>query len=300
MKYSRELKVGILAVIAIFLLYFGFNFLKGINIFSSTNTFYGNYKAINGLTEQSPVYVKGYKVGLVDKISYDFSKDESFVVQFSINKDIALPKGTELALIQDGLLGGTALQLNIPLTDAEDLFARGDTLPTLVVPGLLDNLQGGLLAQLSSAVERLDTLIYNVNSQLEGDYLKSALQNVDRISADLKVASADIKRVIENDVPGIVEDTKGAMAGVNKVVDNVKDVDIAATIKKVDNVVAELQQFSTALNSKEGTVGMLMNDKKLYENINETVKSVDSLVVDLKANPKRYVHFSLFGGKNDK
>ncbi len=300
MKYSRELRVGILAVITIFLIYFGFNFLKGINIFSSTNTYYGNYKAIKGLTEQSPVYVKGYKVGLVDKIRYDFRKDESFVVEFSINKDIALPKGTELALIQDGLLGGAALQLNIPVTDSKDVYARRDTLPTVVVPGLMDNLQEGLLSQLSTAVERLDTLIYNVNSQLEGDYLKSTLQNVDRISADLKVASADIKRVMENDMPGIVEDAKGAMSGMNKVVSNVEDVDIAATIDKVDKVVAELQQFSAALNSKDGTIGLLMNDDKLYNNINETVQSVDSLVVDLKAHPKRYINISVFGNKKDK
>ena len=298
MKHSREIKVGILAVVAIFLLYFGFNFLKGVNIFSSTSTYYGAYQSINGLTEQSPVYVKGYKVGQVDKIKYDFRKDDAFVVEFSINKDIALPQGTELALISDGLLGGTALQINIPITESDDLYARGDTLPTTVVPGLIDNLQGGLLADLSAAVEKLDTLIANVNNQLEGDHLKSALANVDRITIDLKATSSDLKNLMANDVPDVVADAKSTMSDLKNVAANVRDVDIAATIAKVDAVAAELQEFSAALNSKDGTVGMLMNDKELYTNINEAVQSVDKLLVDLKANPKRYVHFSLFGKKD--
>ncbi len=298
MRHSRELKVGILAVIAIFLLYFGFNFLKGVNIFSSTATYHGSYAAINGLTEQSPVYVKGYKVGQVDRIDYDFRKDESFIVTFSINKDIALPHGTEIALISDGLLGGTALQLNIPTDDADGLYAKGDTLPTVVVPGLIDNLQTGLLADLSAAVQKLDTLLYTANAQLEGDHLKTTLQNVDRISADLKTTSADIKRIVANDVPVVMTDVKSAVSDIKNVTENVRDVDIAATINKVDAVADQLKQFSESVNSKDGTVGMLLNDKQLYSNINEAVQSVDSLLVDIKAHPKRYVHFSVFGKKD--
>ncbi len=300
MKHSREIKVGILAVVAIFLLYFGFNFLKGVNIFSSTSTYYGSYTSINGLTEQSPVYVKGFKVGQVDKIKYDFRKDDSFVVEFSINKDISLPKGTELALISDGLLGGTALQLNIPVTESDDLFARGDTLPTTVVPGLIDNLQEGLLADLSDALQKLDTLLNTANTQLEGDHLKTALANVDRISADLRVASADFKTLMANDVPVVVSDAKSAMSDIKTVTANVRDVDIAATINKLDATVGELKAFVSSVNSKDGTVGMLLNDKELYNNINETIQSVDSLVVDLKAHPKRYINISVFGGKKDK
>ena len=300
MKHSREIKVGILAVIAIFLLYFGFNFLKGVNIFSSTSTYYGSYTSINGLTEQSPVYVKGFKVGQVDKIKYDFRKDDSFVVEFSINKDISLPKGTELALISDGLLGGTALQLNIPVTESDELFARGDTLPTTVVPGLIDNLQEGLLADLSDALQKLDTLLNTANTQLEGDHLKTALANVDRISADLRVASADFKTLMANDVPVVVSDAKSAMSDIKTVTANVRDVDIAATINKLDATVGELKAFVSSVNSKDGTVGMLLNDKELYNNINETIQSVDSLVVDLKAHPKRYINISVFGGKKDK
>lgn len=298
MKYSKEIKVGLLAVVAIFLLYFGFNFLKGVNIFSSTNTFYGKYSTINGLTEQSPVYVRGYKVGQVDKIVYDFRRNDAFVVVFSINKDIELPHGTELALIQDGLLGGGALELKIPVTDSKNLFAHNDTLPTIIVPGLMDNLQDGLLANLSDALLKVDTLLYTINSQLEGDHIKTALENVDRITADLKVTSTEIKKMMSSDVPNIVADIEVAIADIKNLAENVKDADVAATLTKLDVAVANLQNLTEKLNSTDGTIGLLLNDKDLYANLNEAVQSVDSLLVDLKANPKRYVHFSLFGKKD--
>lgn len=298
MKYSKEIKVGLLAVVAIFLLYFGFNFLKGVNIFSSTNTFYGKYSTINGLTEQSPVYVRGYKVGQVDKIVYDFRRNDAFVVVFSINKDIELPHGTELALIQDGLLGGGALELKIPVTDSKNLFAHNDTLPTIIVPGLMDNLQDGLLANLSDALLKVDTLLYTINSQLEGDHIKTALENVDRITADLKVTSTEIKKMMSSDVPNIVADIEVTIADIKNLAENVKDADVAATLTKLDAAVANLQNLTEKLNSTDGTIGLLLNDKDLYANLNEAVQSVDSLLVDLKANPKRYVHFSLFGKKD--
>ena len=240
-----------------------------------------------------------YQHDLCAVSNFSFKSVKLFNI-LSVNKDIALPKGTELALISDGLLGGTALELKIPVTESNDLYARGDTLPTTVVPGLVESLQDGLLAELSSALEKLDTLLYTANTQLEGDHLKSALANVDRISADLKTASSDIKRVMADDVPVVVADAKSAMSDIKNVAANVRDVDIAATIDKLDAVVADLKNFTQKVNSKDGTVGMLLNDKELYSNINETIQSVDSLVVDLKANPKRYVHFSVFGNKKDK
>ena len=114
MKHKKEIIVAVLAIIALFVLYFGFNYLKGINIFNKTHRYVVKYERMNGLVAQSPVYVKGYKVGMVDRIVYDFSEAESFTVEFSINDDIRLPKGTEVALVPDGLISGEALELRIP------------------------------------------------------------------------------------------------------------------------------------------------------------------------------------------
>ncbi len=300
MKYSREIKVGVLAIVAIFVLYFGFNFLKGVNIFSPIHTYVGTYQNINGLTAQAPVYIRGYKVGQVDQIYYDFTKDEAFTVILSIDKTIVLPEGTELALVADGLLGGTALQLNVPTGDATPYFHSGDTLPTIVVPGLFDVLEDNLLASLQGTIAHIDSLILAVNSQLEGDHIKSTLEQVDVITADLAVTSAQLKKMMKNEVPTIVADVDSVMGDLKTFSANLSAVDVQATMQQVDTTLAHINEFTAKLNSTDGTVGMLMNDKKLYLDLTSTVNSADSLLTDLKANPKRYVHFSLFGAKDKK
>lgn len=302
-KYSREIKVGILTVLAVFILYFGFNFLKGVNIFSPTHTYYAVYSDVNGLTEQAPVYIRGYKVGQVDKIHYDFTKEQAFTVAFSIDRHVQVPQTSNCALISDGLLGGTALQIDIPIGEtAEDgsLFASGDTLPTTVEGGLIEELQNGLLADLSATVLHVDSLVGQVSEQLEGDYLRDILVQADKVARDLTVTSAELKRMMKGDVPSLLSDAKDAVDNLNVFSDNLKEVDIASTVQQVDSVVAELNTLVQTANSERGTVGMLLNDKELYVALAQTVVSADSLLTDLKANPKRYVHFSLFGKKDKK
>ena len=298
MKYAREIKVGLLAVVAIFLLYFGLNFLKGVNIFSSTNTYFGKFSNLNGLVEQSPVYVRGYKVGQVDKIVYDFKSDIPFVVTFSINRDIELPQGTELALVSDGLLSGSALQLNIPIAPESELFASHDTLPTIVVPGLVENLQQGLLTHVDSAVGRIDSLVAVVTAQLEGEHLKNTLANVDKVTSDLRLTSQDLKVLMHTRVPNIIDNVDSVMTDVKIVSAQLSALDLKATMGKVDGAVDNVNSLLESINTNEGTLGLLLNDKELYVSLNKTVGSADSLLVDLKAHPKRYVHFSLFGGKD--
>ena len=298
MKNAREIKVGILAVVAIFLLYFGFNFLKGVNIFSSTRAYYGQYKNLNGLVEQSPVYVLGYKVGQVDKIVYDFRKEVPFTVAFSINRDIVLPQGTQLALVSDGLLSGSALQLNIPVTDTEDCYHAGDTLPTIIVPGLVESLQNGLIDQLGGTVSHLESLIAQVSGQLEGDHLSRILANVETVTADLRVTSADLKVLMHTRVPMVINNVDSVMTDIKVVSARLSDLDLQQTKNKVDSAVDKVNDLLNTVNTNEGTLGLLLNDKDLYINLNNTINSADSLIVDLKAHPKRYVHFSLFGKKD--
>ncbi len=300
MKYSREIRVGILAVVAILILYFGFNFLKGVNIFAPIHTYVGTYQNINGLTAQAPVYIRGYKVGQVDRIQYDFTKEEAFTVVLSIDKTIILPEGTELALIADGLLGGTALQLNVPTGDATPYYTTGDTLPTIVVPGLFDVLEDGLLASLQGTIAHIDSLILGVQAQLDGDHMKNTLAHIDVLTADLAVTSAKLKGLMHTQVPTIVNDAESAVGDLKTLAANLSEVDIQATMQQVDTTLAHINAFTAKLNSTDGTVGMLLNDKKLYLDLTSTVNSADSLLVDLKANPKRYVHFSLFGAKEKK
>lgn len=300
MKYAREIKVGLLATLCIFLLFFGFNFLKGVNIFSSVYSFHGVYTDVHKLEEQAPVYIHGYKVGRVDKIHYDFSRDSAFVVDISINRDIDLPRGTQMALVADGLLGGMAIELQLPVGTTAGVVESGETLPTCYVPGLVENMETNLLASLGNTVSGIDSLVAQLNSQLDNDYLKNSLAHIDTISTDLTVVSRDIRGLMANKVPSIVDNADSAMASIRSIAADIDKADLAATVQRLDSTIENVNLAVSDIRSDSGTIGLLLHDQSLYRNIDATVVSVDSLVVDLKANPKRYVHFSLFGSKDKK
>lgn len=300
MKYAREIKVGVLAVVCIFLLFFGFNFLKGVNIFSSMYSFHGVYDNIHGLEEQAPVLIRGYKVGQVDKIHYDFTKDSAFIVDVSINRDIDLPRGTQMVLVADGLLGSMAIELQLPATYSDNLCKSGETLPTTYIPGLVENLQVNLLASLENTIDGVDSLVNQLNGQLANDHLANTLANVDNISSDLTTVSHDLKGLMRNQVPQIVSNADTAVHSIKLIAADINRADISGTVARVDSAVAQVNTTLADINSDNGTLGLLLHDKSLYMNIDATVVSADSLLTDLKANPKRYVHFSLFGQKDKK
>ena len=290
MKYSRELKVGVLAIICLVILYFGFNFLKGINIFSPTKVYVGTFDRINGLTAQAPVYIKGYQVGLVESIQYDFKQNPAFTVNVSIDKTIELPRGTQMALVADGLLGGGAIELQLPTMPNRAMpYQKGDTLPTQIVPGLIDNLQTGLLANLDSLLAEANTLLASLNDQMSEGSLYATLQNIEQITQNLAISSKDLRALTHNQLPDIMDKADATIQGLNDIVDDVKAIDIQGTVGMVDST---LNTLNAALQSQEGTVGMLLNDKTLYDNLNnalldldQTLLNVDSIMVSIKARP---------------
>ena len=303
MKYAREIKVGILATVCLFLLFFGFNFLKGVNIFSPTNSYHGIFCHLHGLEEQAAVYIRGHKVGQVDRLHYDFTRDSAFLVDISIRKDIALPQGTKMALVSDGMLGGMAIELQFPdsssmTNDQSKMIEKGAFLNTTYVPGLIESLQSELLAHVDEAVQEVDSLVAALRTQVEGDHIKNSLENVDRISGDLTSVSSNLKHMMKTQVPTIVNNADTAIANLNTIVADIKEADLKATVAHVDNAVDNVNGLVSDVRSQDGTIGQLIYNKSLYNHIDATVVSADSLLVDLKAHPKRYVHFSLFGKKD--
>ena len=290
MKYSREFKVGVLAIVCLGILYFGFNFLKGINIFSPTNVYVGTFDRINGLTAQAPVYIKGYQVGLVESIQYDFKQNPSFTVNVSIDKTIELPRGTQMALVADGLLGGGAIELQLPTMPNRAMpYQKGDTLPTYIVPGLVDNLQTGLLANLDSLLNQANILLASLNSEVEEGSLRNTLRNVERITNDLTVSSRDIRSLTHQQLPALMTKVDSTMVGLQEIVNDVNAANIQQTIGNVDNTINTL---NAALQSQDGTLGLLLNDKELYDNLNgalqnldNAVQNVDTIMMSIKARP---------------
>ena len=290
-----------MATVCLFLLFFGFNFLKGVNIFSPTNGYHGTFSHLHGLEEQAAVYIRGHKVGQVDRLHYDFTRDSAFLVDISIRKDIALPQGTKMALIADGMLGGMAIELQFPdssITNDQSPIAKGSFLPTTYVPGLIESLQGELLAHVDEAVQEVDSLVAALRTQVEGEHIKRSLENVDRISGDLTSVSANLKHMMKTQVPTIVNNADTAIANLNVIVADIKQADLKATVARVDKTVENVNGLVSDVRSQESTIGQLIYNKSLYNHIDATVLSADSLLTDLKAHPKRYVHFSVFGKKD--
>ena len=297
--FTREVRVGIMVIVAIFVLYFGLNFLKGIDIFSPINNYYASYDNIGGLVSSSPVYVKGFKVGQVEEVKYDFSKQKSFVIKFSVSKDIQLPKGTIVQLYDDGLMGGKAIQLiYAPITPSQAKYEPNDTIESQVGIGLMTQLTGELLPKIETISTQADSLIRSVRVLVESKDLKKSLASIERTTADLSVSSTQLKNMMNKDVPHILGDVNIVTTDLKQITGNLKKIDYAATFASIDHTIANLNLISEKMNSSEGTIGSLLNNKDLYINLSNATSSADKLMIDLQKNPKRYVHFSLFGKKS--
>jgi ABC-type transport system involved in resistance to organic solvents, periplasmic component len=294
-KISREVRVGLLAALCLFLLYFGFKFLKGTNIFNPIHSYSGRFVELNGLTEQAPVYVRGFKVGQVEEINYDFGLDTAFNIIVSLNKDIRVTEGSSLRLIPDGLLGGTAVEVIIPAgKELAEIPAKSE-LPTSTKGSLLDELSGTILASLDSTLNSVRALVDNVNGQLSDDQIKAVLKHADELLTSLKASAAKLDGVLKNDVPQIMQQVDGILTDVKKLSANASEADIAAVVARADSTLNEVHKLIEAANSTDGTVGKLLHDNTLYDNVNATMQTADSLMQDIREQPN-----SLIWGKKKK
>lgn len=298
MKITKEIKIAIVAIVGIMVMYFGINFLKGINLFSSNSAYYMTFDDIQGLGVSTPVYADGYKVGTVEDIDFDYDKKGPIKVTADLDKNLRIPAGSQAEIVKD-LMGN--LQVNLLL--ANNPRARiepGETIPGVVNAGIMNQV-GALMPDIQKMLTKLDSILTSVNTLLADPALAASLHNVQTITTDLTVSTKELNTLMA----GLNKQVPGMMGKANKVLDNttrltanLADLDVQGTLDKVNATLEGAHQFTEKLNSDKGSLGRLMNDTKLYDNLNATVVSADSLMIDLKAHPKRYVHFSLFGKKD--
>lgn len=297
-KLSREVRVGIMTVVAIFILYFGLNFLKGVDIFSPVNYYYANYEEIDGLVASSPVYIKGYKVGQVEDIQYDFLKETAFTVTISVSKDVKLPQGTIVELFDDGLMGGKAIQLLYAPQGNRTLFcASGDTLRTQTGSGLLNQLAGNLVPKFESIATQADSLLRSVRLLVDGGSVQHSLSSIEKTTADLAESSIQLKKLMNHDMPLLINNVNDITGDFKVVSANLRNINFASTFQNIDLTIKDLKEISRKINEGDGSIGLLLNDKDLYLNLVNVSNSADKLLIDLQKSPKRYVHFSLFGSR---
>ncbi len=295
--FNKEVKIGLMVIIAIFLLYFGINFLKGIDIFSPTRSYYSVYEKLDGLVTSSPVFIKGYKVGQVDKIQYDFSQQKSFIVKISIEKNIRLPEDTKIELFDNGLMGGKALQLILNQSGSQHYLQPGDTIPSQISVGLMGQITNSLLPKIESISSQADSLLTSLRKLSESEKINNSLTSLEETSANFAYSSKQLKKIMNNEIPVMIDNVNSLTTDFKAVSNNIKGIDFASTVGNIDQTINNLNLMSDKINNGEGTLGLLLTDKELYFNLANTTVSANNLLIDLKNNPKRYVHFSVFGNK---
>lgn len=296
--FTKEVQIACVAIVALVVLYFGLNFLKGLNLFSNSNAYYLKFEDASGLSVSSPVYANGYKVGVVEEVKYDYMQPKKIVARVALDKQMRIPIGSQAEISSD-LLGN--LKINLVLTDNPLQFiAAGDTILGHAEKGMM-----GKVAEMVPAIEammpKLDSILTSLNTLLADPALANTLHNVEGMTANLNQTSADLRLLsasLGRNVPSMMVKADSVLGNTQQLTTNLAAIDVAAMTAKVNQTLANVEEMTKKLNSNEGTLGLLMRDATLYNNLSNTAADADSLLKDLKKHPKRYVHFSVFGKKD--
>lgn len=296
MNMRKEVKIGLAGIGALLILFFGINYLKGINLFKPESYYYIDFENINGLAKSSPVFANGFKVGIVNEIQYNYQKPGHVTVGVEMDQNMKIPTGSTAELVTEML--GT-VKMNLLLNHASTSFMQeGDTLSGYANEGIMGAAEHNILPKVDKMLPKLDSILNSLNQLLANPALTQTLQNAEKLTASLNVTGQKINQLMSNEIPVLTQNMTAITENLKTISGNLKDVDYAATFEKVDSTLNNVRLLTEKLNRKDNSLGLLMNDSSLYQNLNATSANAASLLEDLKANPKRYVHFSLFGRKD--
>lgn len=298
--FNKNVKIALTIIVSLALLYWGIEFLKGVNLFKPANFYYAKFDKVNGLIDAAPITVNGFQVGQVREIKYDYATNK-ISVMMSMNRDLKIPVGSSVA-ITSGLIGSASMELT--LGDNTAYYKVGDEIPSFVPQGLMDKVKTEVLPGVGGLVPKVDSIMSSVNGLVGNPALVAALARLDGITADLSRSSQELHTLLvslNRSVPAVMGNVNGITTNLNGTTENLqtfsttlKDLPLDSTMAQVNATIANLTALSQQLNNPNSSLGMLINDKQLYVNATNAVATLDSLLADIKKNPKRYINVHVF------
>ena len=295
--FNKEFIIGLSVIVAIAILIVGINFLKGINLFKPANFYYAEYTDVAGLETAAPVTLNGYKVGQVREINYDYSNPGHIRVLLALNKELQVPEDTR-AMIGSNFLSGAFVQLQ--LGSSKKMLAVGSDIATGNAPDAISAITDEVMPKINAILPRVDTLLYNLNVLVADPALAASIGRLDGISSNLLLTSQGLNTAMNRQVPGILGNAGRITRNIDTITYNLTDLSrqlrelpLQSTMSDVEQITQNLSRFSESLNNSKSTLGKLTSDPELYNRLNTGAADIDSLIVDIKKNPKRYISIKL-------
>jgi len=300
---SREVKTGVLVLLGLVLIIFLFNYLKGENLLDSTRKFYTVFDNVEGLGTSAPVTINGFAVGRVQEISLDDSNQGKLKVMLLLDNDYEFSKNSKAQMYETGLIGGKAVAI-IPAYDNGEIAESGDVLESMIKPGLTD-LLNQKLTPLQEKIETMmvsaDSVLTNINEVFDTQTkanLRNSIAQLSTTITSFKNTSASLNSLIKDNqgkLDNTLTNVDHIASNLSKITDSIASADLTKTIKNLESTISNFDQVLASIENGEGSIGKLLKDEGLYNNLEGASKQLEELLQDMKLNPKRYVHFSLFG-----
>jgi phospholipid/cholesterol/gamma-HCH transport system substrate-binding protein len=291
--FTKEVRIAFITLVSLVVLYMGLNHLKGINVLQPSNHYYVSMADVSELQVSSPVYVDGFKVGIVNSIQFNYRQPVGdILVQISLDKEMKLPAGS-YAELKSGLTSGAYLSLKLN-THVGTCLAAGDTITGQTQAGLMDQIASNLLPQVENLLPRLDSILQSIQALVQHPALNQSLQHIESTTSGLQRSSQQLSSLLEKEVPSIVSNLNKVSSDFSIVSDQLKDIDVRKMAASLDQTVDNIHRMTRQLNDSTNSLGLLLNDRSLYLHLDSTARNASDLLLDLKQHPKRYVHFSLF------
>lgn len=292
-KISKEMKIGMAFIVAIFLLYYGISFLKGINIFRPSNSYMVIFDNVEGLTQATPVTLNGYQIGLVSSMSLDTKHGNKVITYLDMNKGIEIPKGSKM-ILDVSVLGSATIMMEAG--NSTEFISPSDTIIGLRNKGMLDA-AGNIMPEVQQLIPKIDSILSGLNAVINSPAMAQSLSDVNQITGDLAKTTKQLNTMmsaLNKDVPTITGNLSQVSTDLTGVSRQFSQIDLASTYKSVDATVKSLENLSAQMNSKNGSLGLLLNDRQLYDSIVNTMSNASLLLKDVKENPSRYINVKVF------